>query len=215
MTANAEDASEIDAYPRGEIASVLLTRVQIRGEGPVTLGFRLATENTNRHPELREVAGRPCVVDRETGSIWLMIEPSAGLEVRARPPINDPKDPRIELDIMGEVSCDKPRTVLLKLASPVVEEDQVARLAGVTFDRAGADTVAYWEDWLAQGRAVRGSGDSGQPSIPRQSLACAHAAATSHRRARSGPDRSAVFEFCVWPVQRGLGRSTKPSMSAI
>jgi hypothetical protein len=149
--ANTDDASGSDAYPRGEIASVLLTRVQIRGEGPVTLGFRFATENTNRHPELREVAGRPCVIDRETGSIWLMIEPSAGLEVRARPPINDPKDPRIELDILGEVSPDKTRTVLLKLASPVVEEDQVARLAGVKFDRARADTVAYWEDWLAQG----------------------------------------------------------------
>ncbi len=75
-----------DAPPkrRGEIATVFFTRVRITGTGPVRLGFRLATENKERHPELRKLAGRWCVVDRETGHVWLMIEPQAGLIVQAR-----------------------------------------------------------------------------------------------------------------------------------
>ena len=64
--------------PRGEIPSVLFTRVQLSGTGPVRFGFRLATENTNRHPELRNLGGRPCIVDRETGAVWLMIEADDG-----------------------------------------------------------------------------------------------------------------------------------------
>jgi hypothetical protein len=138
-------------YPRGEIASVVMTRVRISGEGPVSLGFRLATESTNRHPELREVAGQPCMVDRETGAILLMIEPGIGLEVRPRAPIDDPKDPRIEFDLVGNISPGQTYTALLKLPSPVVERDDVARLAGMDFERARADTIAYWENWLAQG----------------------------------------------------------------
>ncbi|MCZ7635528.1 MAG: hypothetical protein M5U12_05445 [Verrucomicrobia bacterium] len=59
---------------RGEVASVLFARVKLSGEGPVRFRFRLATESTNRHPELRGGPGRYDVIDRETGSIWLRVE---------------------------------------------------------------------------------------------------------------------------------------------
>ena len=65
---------------RGEVASVVFTNFQVPGSGPVRLGFRLVTENKDRHPELRRCAGRWCVVDRETGSVWLMIEPHSNLD---------------------------------------------------------------------------------------------------------------------------------------
>jgi hypothetical protein len=72
---------------RGELASVFCTHIRLSGAaGPVSLGFRLATQTTNRHPELREVAGQSCVVDRETGAVWLMVEPSAGLTLQPRAP---------------------------------------------------------------------------------------------------------------------------------
>jgi hypothetical protein len=153
---------------------VFFTQVRLTGAGPVSLGFRLATENTNRHPELREVAGRPCVVDRETGAIWLMIEPGPGLRVSARavasdkqqpggspgvtaggspaPPASaDAKDPRLEFDCVGELAAGGTRSIVLKLASPVVAAEAATALAALDFARSRAATVKYWEDWLARG----------------------------------------------------------------
>ncbi len=142
---------ENHSRPRGEIASVFLTRIQLAGTGTVSFGFRLATENTNRHPVLRDLAGRPCVVDRETGAVWLMIEADPGLTLEAREPIVDDRDPRLEFDCVGELVPGKTHTVLLKLASPVVPPDAAAELAALDFDRARQETVRYWEDWLARG----------------------------------------------------------------
>ncbi|HRZ57229.1 MAG TPA: hypothetical protein P5525_17425, partial [Candidatus Paceibacterota bacterium] len=136
---------------RGEIDSVFFTRVQLSGTGMVGFGFRLATENTNRHPELREAAGRTCVVDRETGAVWLMIEPEAGLTVKARAPIADDRYPRIEFDCVGQLAAGQARTITVKLASPVADADAAAALAARDFTRSKAATVRYWEDWLAQG----------------------------------------------------------------
>ena len=136
---------------RGEVASAFFTKVELTGAGPVSFGLRLATESTNRHPELREVAGRWCIVDRETGAVWAMIEPDATLSVRARPPIADAKDPRIELDCIGQLETGKTCGILFKLASPVVESDAAAELAALDFTRSHKATVGYWEDWLAQG----------------------------------------------------------------
>ena len=142
-----------DAPPakRGEIASVFHTRIQITGAGPVSLGFLLATENKERHPVLRQTAGGLCVVDRETDAVWLMIEPETGLSVSARPLIAGEKDPRIELECAGRLAAGETRTILLKLASPVVPAAAVSGLAALDYAGARAATVRYWEEWLAQG----------------------------------------------------------------
>jgi hypothetical protein len=136
---------------RGEIASVFLTRIQISGAGPVRLAFRLATENKERHPELCQIAGRTCVRDRETGSIWLMLEPGPGLTLEERAPIADDKDPRSELDCVGQLAGGETREIVCKLASPVVATDDDALLAAIDYSQARAATDAYWEDWLARG----------------------------------------------------------------
>lgn len=142
-----------DAPPnkRGEIASVLLTKVQVTGAGPLTFGFRLATEGTNRHPELRQVADRWCVVDRETGAVWLMVEPGAGLTVQPRLAIADEKNPRLEFDCLGSLAAGGSREMVLKLASPVVSADAAPQLAALAYARSRAATVDYWQGWLAQG----------------------------------------------------------------
>mgnify|MGYP000418672760 CR=1 FL=1 len=136
---------------RGEVASVFLTRVRLTGTGPVNLGFRLGTENTNRHPELRNLAGRPCVVDRETGALWLMIEPGPEFFTKQRSPASDAKDPQLEFDCMGELAAGETRSIVLKLASPEVAAEAAAGLAALDFARSRAATVKYWEGWLAQG----------------------------------------------------------------
>jgi hypothetical protein len=136
---------------RGEIPSVFLSRIQMTGTGPVQMGFRLATENRASHPALREIAGRWCVVDRESGGIWLMIEPEAGLTLRPREPIADDKDPRLEFDCLGEVTPDEHRAVVLKLASPVVTPDIAKELATLGFYEARTATIRYWSNWLEQG----------------------------------------------------------------
>ncbi len=135
----------------GELASVFFTRVQITGTGPINLGLRLATEDTNRHPELRELSGRWCVVDRESGMVWLMMEPEAGLTLKVRKPIADEKDPRIEFDCVGQLGAGETRVLLIKLASPVVSIESVADLVALDFVKTRASTAKYWEDWLAQG----------------------------------------------------------------
>jgi hypothetical protein len=137
---------------RGEIASVLLSTFRLSGKaGPLSFGFRLATESKERRPELREVGGHWCVVDREAGNVWLMIEPGPGLTLEPRAPIADEKDPRIEFDCVGELAAGETRDILVKLPSPTVLAADVATLAALDFTQARAATVKYWEGWLAQG----------------------------------------------------------------
>jgi len=147
------DAGEAAGAPgRGEIASVFFTKVRVSGAaGPLNFSFRLATESTNRHPEFREVAGRSCIVDRETGAVWLMIEPGPGLALQPRAAIADEREPRIEFDCVGQLAAGETREVVFKLASPVVSADAASKLAGIDFAQARAATVCYWEDWLNQG----------------------------------------------------------------
>ena len=137
---------------RGEIASVLLTRVRLSGPGShLNFGCRLAMENTNRHPELRALAGRWCVLDRETGAVWLMIEPDAKLALKPRLTVDDEKNPRLEFDCSGELPPGETRDIVFKLTSPVVPSGAASQLAALDFTKARADTVRYWEDWLARG----------------------------------------------------------------
>jgi hypothetical protein len=137
---------------RGEIPGVLLSRFRFTGQaGPLSFGFRLATESTNRHPELRERGGHWCVVDREAGKVWLMVEPGAGLTLKPRAPIADEKDPRLEFDCVGELAAGETRDLLVKLPSPTVSTADLAPLATLDFAKARAATVKYWEGWLAQG----------------------------------------------------------------
>ena len=137
---------------RGEIPGVLLGRFRFSGQaGPLSLGFRLATESTNRHPELREAGGYWGVVDRETGKVWLRVEPGPGLTVKPRAPIVDAKDPRIEFDCVGELAAGETRELLVKLPSPAVPAAEAAALGALDFNQARAATVKYWEGWLARG----------------------------------------------------------------
>ncbi len=137
---------------RGEIPGVLLSEFRFSGTaGPLNFGFRLATESTNRHPELREVRGRWCVVDRETSSVWLMVEPGSGLTLEPRAAIAAERDPRIEFDCVGELAAGTTCSILVKLPSPAVLAAEVDGLAALDFVKARAATVQYWEGWLAQG----------------------------------------------------------------
>jgi hypothetical protein len=137
---------------RGEIPGVLFSKFRIFGKpGPLSFGFRLATENTNRHPELRDVGGRPCVVDTETGKIWLMIEASPGFKLQPRSLAADTKDPRIEFECTGELAAGQPLEILVKLPSPSLPKSEANALASLDFNQARAATVKYWEGWLAKG----------------------------------------------------------------
>jgi hypothetical protein len=143
-----------DAPPakRGEVSSVFLTRVRFEGEpGPIRFGFRLATENTNRHPELRRVADRSCVVDRETGAVWLMLEPGSGLVLNEPAIIADAGDPRLEVECAGRLNTGEPRDIVLKLMSPTLAADAAGELAALSYTAARSSIVQYWEEWLARG----------------------------------------------------------------
>ena len=143
-----------DAPPakRGEVASVFFSKVRLTGKsGPINLGFRLTTESTNRHPELRPVGDRWQIVDRETDSVWLEIDPGPDLNVEARPSIADEKDPHLDFDIVGELTGGEIRDIILKLASPPVLRADRERLAKLDFAAARSSTINYWEHWLAQG----------------------------------------------------------------
>lgn len=135
---------------RGEVASVVFTTVRYTGPGPVRMGFRLATESKDRHPELRELAGHWCVVDRESGAVWLMIEPHSSLTVKLRS-LAGGDDPQVIFDCVGPAATGTERAVVFKLASPVVAAKDVSQLAELEVARARAEAVGYWEDWLARG----------------------------------------------------------------
>jgi hypothetical protein len=136
---------------RGEVACVFFTKIQLSDAGPVRLGFRLATENTNRHPELREIGGHSCIVDRETGTLWGMVEPAAGITIRGRAGIADEKDPRFEFDCVSELPRNSQCTILIKLASPAAPVEAAAELAALDAGQVRRAVVEYWENWLTQG----------------------------------------------------------------
>jgi hypothetical protein len=142
-----------DAPPAksGEIASVFFSRLKFQGNGPMQVGFRLATENRDRHPEWREIDGRPCVVDRETGSVWLMIEPSPGITLTPRPAIADEKNPQIEFDAAGHLNAGNTEVLVFKLPSPALAQAEAGLLSSLDYAAAHHDTVAYWESWLDRG----------------------------------------------------------------
>lgn len=137
---------------RGDIPSVLLSRIRFTGApGPLTFSFLLATENVGRHPELREIAGRWCVVDQETGDIWLMVEPRDGLTLKPRAAIEDAKDPRVEFACTCDMQVGQTCEILVKLPSPTVKATEAAALAALDYMQARANTEQYWRGWLAQG----------------------------------------------------------------
>lgn len=136
---------------RGETASVVFSRVRVAGPGAIRLELRLGTESKERHPELREVAGRWCIVDRETGGVWLMIEPDRHLTVGREPSIEDGGDPRVDLECVGQLGEGEACEVLIKLPSPVVPAGAAPRLAALGFESSRTAVVRYWERWMAQG----------------------------------------------------------------
>jgi hypothetical protein len=136
---------------RGEIPSVLLTRIRVSGPGPARFVFRLATESTNRHPEAKQEAGRLSLVDRETGAMWLEVEPGKAFTVKQRDLLANAKDPVVEIECAGEIVQGETETILLRLPSPAVPANAFAELAALDYTNARSATVDYWDGWLARG----------------------------------------------------------------
>lgn len=138
--------------PRGEQPMVLFTKATLSGAGgPVKLGFRLTSEATNRHVELKQHDGVWCVFDRERNHIWLTVEPGPGLRVEADRESKDAPNAGVEIEIVGDLPAGARREIVLKLPSPAAPADAVASLAALDFTESRAATLKYWEDWLAAG----------------------------------------------------------------
>lgn len=151
-----ENYDEETAQRKGSV-SVLFTR--IRPEGPVSFILRLKRPKGNtaqKSPqpgirdekaynlEVRTVAGRSCVVDKETESVWLMLE---GQGCAFNPQQIKP----VEGESAVEFACSGKGEIVLKLAAPPVSADAAAALAALDASKARAATVAYWEGWLSRG----------------------------------------------------------------
>jgi hypothetical protein len=143
--------SEPPANRRGEVASVLMTVMHVSGAGPINLGFRLSTENTNCQPELRQISGQNCVVDRATGGLWLMIHPGQALAIANIRVAQADTNPTIEFDCVGELSTGQTNTLVVKLPSPVAATEAASTLAALDYAKARQATIRYWESWLARG----------------------------------------------------------------
>ena len=133
----------------GMVPSVFFTRIRLTGSGPIHIGIGLSTESTNRHPELREADGRHHIVDRETGTTWLMLRADAELSVTADAAEEKPGQPRIVLSVRGQLAPNEAREVVLILASPPGQTP--SELASLDYAEGRAATVRYWEDWLRRG----------------------------------------------------------------
>lgn len=143
--------SEPASDKRGEVPSVLFTKIQISGAGPLNFGLRLGVEQTNVSPELRKIGDSHCLVDRQTETLWLMIEPDQGLAIGNITVSSNASVQVIQLDCTGELTAEQPKTLLVKLPSPVIGVDLLPTLAGLGFAQARQNTVSYWEKWLARG----------------------------------------------------------------
>ncbi len=141
---------------RGEPPGVFVNRLRISGAaGPVQAGFRLASEANERSLRWRSTGALLTAVDRETGSVWLVVEPGPGLRVEPSAAAGsdagtDAQHP-LEFTCGGDLEAGQTLELVVKLASPPVPADRVARLTDLDASRARASVVGYWEDWLAQG----------------------------------------------------------------
>lgn len=140
------------AAKRRESVSVLFTR--IRSDGPVSFNVCLKTTKLKEQPgirdgkeynlEVREVAGRSCVVDRETGSVWLMLE-GQGCSFNPQKSKNGGGESEVE------IACSGKEEIVLKLTAPPVGASAAPLLAALDAAKTRAATVAYWEGWITRG----------------------------------------------------------------
>ncbi len=104
-----------------------------------------------RHLDLRAHDGRWSVVDRDTGDIWLSIQPGEGSTLQTASKASDEAGPSVAFDWVGDRATNEKRQLVLALASPPVPAKERTALDALDFSRARTAMIRYWEDWLAQG----------------------------------------------------------------
>lgn len=141
---------------RGEVPSVLLTRLRISGKaGPATIGFRLAGETKELQLEAKKVGDDWIVVDRKTNTIWLLVETGSGFSVQVSNSTVVNTTSAIDITCTGDLKAGETREIRAKLLSPVLTDNSLSTLQAVNYTTARAFVVNYWENWLSQGAYFR------------------------------------------------------------
>lgn len=129
-------------------SGVLVTSLTLTGNpGPFRVGIRFALEPATHGLACRHDGARWVVTDRDSGRIWLAIEPGAATTLRPR----DADGGAVALDWEGDLPVGRPVRAVVKLASPPLLARDLAELDALDPGAARADVCRYWEDWLARG----------------------------------------------------------------
>jgi hypothetical protein len=100
-------------------------------------------------------------------------------------------------------------SILLKLASPVVAEEEAPQLAALDFSRSREAIASYWEDWLAQGARFEVP-ETAVNDLYRANLW--HAPFTCHRTDEHGVPRIDLPYSNRYGQRTRTGPSTRRSM---
>ena len=146
---------------RGDISMVLMEKLRLTNLAAeprqviLTLHQRRHFDN-EQFPELRmeEQAGKKMF--RQNGHGGVMFEVDGRCTAVAQPVLlqddrDNRKDPLTDVFLRVELPAHGSETLIVKLPSPIVSNDEAERLAALQYDSAHAVTVRFWSDYLAEG----------------------------------------------------------------
>ncbi|MHC1762822.1 MAG: hypothetical protein AB9869_00740 [Verrucomicrobiia bacterium] len=190
---------------RGDIPMVLLQKVTVR-----ELEGRARTASLQMELD-REVAGSVALRERDGAFLlagdsgaWLSIQ-GTGLRVKA-----ETHDKRRAVAVDFDLEAKGTREFVVKLPSPIVPSAQENTLLALGYAECRADTVGFWEDYLARGASFKVP-EPAVNSLFRANLW--HALRLPRRHGGSGPDVKMDLPYSnfaydqkgtPWPVNQAV-----------
>ncbi len=121
---------------------VLMTKIVLPGDG-AALQFRLQAEQKDKTFSLKRVGEEMTVVDSD-GRIWLVLQTTDGVRITGAS-LESAEDKGIALEAAGK------GTLVIKLPSPTISQEQVGDLAGISYADARSGVVDHWQGLLQAG----------------------------------------------------------------
>ncbi|HSU52989.1 MAG TPA: hypothetical protein VLT36_02890, partial [Candidatus Dormibacteraeota bacterium] len=166
---NVRYEAEQFAYPlngppkerRGDIKMVLMEELRLTNLSSepkrlvLTLHQRRHFDN-EQSPQLRadEFPGK--AVFRQNGRGGVMFEVDGHCAILGAPKVvpdvrEGRKDPLTDVFLRVDLPAGKSETLVLKLPSPIIPNDQADRLKSIDYDSARSETLRFWSDYVERG----------------------------------------------------------------
>ncbi len=137
-------------------SNLLVSRMIFSGQdGPLTVGFRFAVEESAPELVLKERFGLWYIAEKNSGRLFLELVVPEGLAVTLKKTARENTSAGLEIECTGTFTRTAPREILVKLLSPPLPADKADALARVGYESARREVADYWTRWLARGASFQ------------------------------------------------------------